>query len=267
MREGESRPRKGRIDQGGPTTRAPRSGDRAKPGDRANDRPRSNDLPIPEHITGAELDVTVTAELRTLPEAIREKVARLLVASAETIDEDPALALKFAQAAKSSAARVAVVREAVGLAAYAAGEYSLALNELRTVRRLTGSDEHIATMADAERGLGRPDKALELLSGVAEGSLSEAARIEVRLVAAGARNDLGQREAALMMLQVPALTSRYWDEPLVRLRYAYADQLAVLGRQEEALTWFDRIIGNDPEQFTDAEERWAQLSAATPGSS
>jgi tetratricopeptide (TPR) repeat protein len=226
----------------------------------ASDRPRDIGPVIPEGITGEELDVTVTAELRTLPEELRERVARLLVASAQAIDEDPVQALAFAQAAKKHAARVAVVREAVGLSAYAAGEFALALNELRTVRRLTGSDELVAAMADAERGLNRPAKALELLTSVNEAALSEPTRIEMRLVAAGARADLGQGEAALLTLQIPALTAPYWDEPYVRLRYGYADHLARQGRVEEAATWFERIARQDTEQFTDADVRWAELS-------
>ncbi len=226
----------------------------------ASDRPRDIGPVIPEGITGEELDVTVTAELRTLPEELRERVARLLVASAQAIDVDPVQALAFAQAAKKHAARVAVVREAVGLSAYAAGEFALALNELRTVRRLTGSDELVAAMADAERGLNRPAKALELLTSVNEAALSEPTRIEMRLVAAGARADLGQGEAALLTLQIPALTAPYWDEPYVRLRYGYADHLARQGRVEEAATWFERIARQDTEQFTDADVRWAELS-------
>lgn len=257
-RPAQSRPRP-KVTSGSSGSDRPR-GERPG-GDRpASDRPRDTGPLIPEGITGEELDVTVTAELRTLPEELRERVARLLVASAQAIDEDPVQALAFAQAAKKHAARVAVVREAVGLSAYAAGEFALALNELRTVRRLTGSDELVATMADAERGLNRPAKALELLASVNESALTEPTRIEMRLVAAGARADLGQGEAALLTLQIPALTAPYWDEPYVRLRYGYADQLARQGRVEEAATWFERIARQDTEQFTDADARWAELS-------
>ena len=42
------------------------------------------------------------------------------------------------------------------------GRYAEALRELRTVRRLSGSSEHLPIMADCERGLGRPERALAL---------------------------------------------------------------------------------------------------------
>jgi tetratricopeptide (TPR) repeat protein len=197
------------------------------------------------------------AELRTLPEGMRENVARLLVATEANLDDDPQLALRFAQAAKKKAARVAMVREAVGLAAYAAGDYTLALSELRAVRRMSGSDEHLATMADCERALGRPRKALELLASVPESQLSSGATIEARLVGAGARRDLGQPEAAAVLLDIGALTSDSVDESIGRLRYAYADLLIELGRLEEARTWFTRA--GETEALLDVEERLTEL--------
>ena len=190
---------------------------------------------------------------------MREVVARLLVATEFTIDEDPALALRFALAAKAKAARVSLVREAVALAAYAHGDFAQALKELRAVRRMTGSDEHVATMADCERALGRPRKALELLSGVSEGSLSTPARIEARLVAAGARRDLGQPDAAAVILAIPELSSTLRDECFGRLRYAYADVLVELGRTDEAIGWFERAA--DTEAELDTAERIEELTS------
>jgi tetratricopeptide (TPR) repeat protein len=214
---------------------------------------------VPEHITGEELDRTVLAELRTLPEGLQEQVAKLLVAIEESLDEDPRLAWEYAQAAKRKAARVSVVREAAGVAAHAAGQYAQSLAELRAVRRMTGSDEHVALMADCERGLGRPRKALELLASVPEDSLSEDARIESRIVAAGARRDLGQVDAALVTLAIPALRSTAMTDWIGRLQYAYADTLAELGRFDEARTWFTKA--GRTEADLDVPERLAQLAS------
>ncbi len=230
------------------------------------DRPERAAGPrIPDDITGQEIDRRVAAELRTLPEGLAEKVARLLVAVSMTIDDDPEAALAFAREAKRKAARVAPVREAVALAAYAAGDYAEALSELRAVRRMTGDDAHVPLMADCERGLGRPRKALELLASVPEDSLPPEARVEARIVAAGARRDLGQPEAALLLLQVPALNSRRTDLAIARLRYAYADTLAELGRTDEAALWFERAMAADPEATTDAADRLAELQGVTFG--
>jgi hypothetical protein len=78
-------------------------------------------------------------------------------------------------------------------------------------------------------------------------------------VASGARRDLGQPEAALLLLQVPALSSRRTEEWLPRLRYAYADTLLELGRGDEARTWFERAAQADPDGITDADERLAEM--------
>ena len=175
------------------------------------------------------------------------------------LDEDPDKALEFANEAKRKAGRVPVVREAVGVAAYAAGDFSLALSELRAVRRMTGDDSLVPVMADCERGLGRPRKALDLIADVDQKSLDEASRVECLIVASGARRDLGQPEAALVLLQVPALNARRTESWLARLRYAYADTLAELGRLEEARAWFERAAAVDPEGDTDAADRLAEM--------
>lgn len=203
--------------------------------------------------------------MRTLPEGLSEQVARLLVATSYFLDEDPERALQYAREAKRKAGRVAVVREALGLAAYAAGDFAEALSELRAVRRMTGSDDDLAMMADCERGLGRPRKALELLTSVPETSLSPEARIECRIVAAGARRDLEQPDAALLLLQIPALNSRTKEPWLARLRYAYADALLALGRTDDAIMWFTKAMSVDDEAETDAAERLAELEGVTFG--
>ena len=205
----------------------------------------------------------MAAELRTLPEGLAEQVARLLVATSIYLAEDPELALQFANEAKRKAGRVSVVREAAGRAAYAAGDFAGALSELRAVRRMTGSDEDLAIMADCERGLGRPRKALELLASVPEKSLPEETAIECRIVGAGARCDLGQPDAALLLLQIPALTQRRTEPWLARLRYAYADTLLALGRVQEARTWFERAAAVDEDDSTDAGDRLAELDGVT----
>src|SRR4051794_29709993 len=96
----------------------------------SEDRPRTTDQatydgpPIDEAITGQELDRSVAQQLRGLPEKLAARVARHLVAAGQLMDSDPATAYKHALAARARAARIAVVREACGEAAYAAGEYS-----------------------------------------------------------------------------------------------------------------------------------------------
>jgi tetratricopeptide (TPR) repeat protein len=197
--------------------------------------------------------------LRTLPEGLAELVARHLAAAALVLADDPDLALAHARAASRRAGRVAVVREAVGVAAYAAGDYAAALTELRAASRISGSAEYLPMIADCERGLGRPERALALASAPEAGSLDRDGKVEMLIVAAGARRDMGQPEAAVLTLQVPALEARSGEGWLPRLRYAYADALVEVGRLAEARRWFARAAEADPEGATDAAERLDEL--------
>jgi tetratricopeptide (TPR) repeat protein len=160
-------------------------------------------------------------------------------------DDDLETALKHVRYAKKLAGRVSVVRESAGVIEYLAGEYGAALNEFRAVRRMTGSDEFIAMMADCERGLGRPEKALDFLKSVPMDKLSKETQLEALLVAAGARSDLGQLDAALVMLNIPALTTLPAGDHRARLQEAYSDLLERAGRAKEAETWRAKALKSD----------------------
>ncbi|MEU8664531.1 Replicase polyprotein 1ab [Actinoplanes philippinensis] len=185
------------------------------------------------------------------------------MAAGQIIDEDSELALNHAIAARRLASRIAVVREAVGLAAYAAGDWTTAIAELRTYHRMTGRQTHLAELADCERALGRPERAIDLFRGADVANLEKAGAIELLIVAAGARGDLGQHDAAVAMLQVKELTGEEDAEWAARLRYAYADALLAAGRREEAREWFARTAAVDEEQVTDAAERLLELDGVT----
>ncbi|MFG3701938.1 Replicase polyprotein 1ab [Micromonospora sp. NPDC047620] len=195
----------------------------------------------------------------SLAKPVAETVARHLVATGQLIDEDPAEALAHALAARRLASRIAAVREAVGLAAYHAGEWQTAIAELRTYHRMTGLQSHLAVLADCERALGRAERAIDLFRGADREKLDQAVAIELLIVAAGARGDLGQKDAAVAMLQVPELTAEAAEPWTARLRYAYADALLAVGRREEAREWFSRAADVDTEGETDAAERLLEL--------
>ncbi|WP_432879446.1 hypothetical protein ACQPYH_33050 [Kribbella sp. CA-245084] len=199
------------------------------------------------------------AELRSLPRTLADLVAQHLVASGRFLDDDPELAYQHARVARRLASRLGGVREAVAITAYLAEHYDEALTEFRAVRRMTGNHEVIAMMADCERALGRPDKALALTKDKHVSELSEPTQIELLIVAAGARRDMGQTAAAIQTLDVPELSKRTRAEWLPRLRYAYADALEEAGRTDEALVWFHRAAGADGDGLTGAAERAARL--------
>lgn len=219
---------------------------------------RADEPALPDSVTGHELERHVRRDLGTLSKENATEVARHLVMAGQLIDVDAELALKHALAAQRRAGRVGVVREAAGLAAYHAGDFEMALRELRTARRLTGSQEHLPVMADCERGLGRPERALALAAGPEARSLDRPGQLELTMVVAGARIDLGQPEAAVVTLQVPELKRRPTPataEVTARLMSAYSDALDAAGRGDEARTWLERAAETDPGGSTGAAER------------
>lgn len=207
-----------------------------------------------------DLDRDARAELRSLPASLADKVATHLVAAGHLLDEDPQRARDHAWYARSLAPRLAVVREAAGITAYRAGDYSAALAELRAVRRMTGDPSHLPVLADAERGLGRPDRALALARDPDVRRLDPAARVELAIVASGARRDRGEHEAAVVALQGAALDSDRLQPWTMRLWYAYAEALLDAGRTAEARRWFESVAAIDEAGDTDAEERLAAIT-------
>ena len=214
-------------------------------------------LRISDAITADQLDPAARAELRTLPSDLADSVARHLVASG--LEEDPGQAYLYAKQARNLAARVGVVREACGIAAYRAGEWAEALAELRAARRLTGRESSLPLMADSERALGRLDRALAIVQGPEARTVDRATQIELAIVESGIRRDQGLADAALLALQVPELTDGRRHPWSARLFYAYADALLEMGRGDEARDWFARAAAADTDQETDAAERFEEL--------
>jgi tetratricopeptide (TPR) repeat protein len=191
---------------------------------------------------------------------LAEKVARFLVAAENALlDDDFETARAYVDVAKFDAGRVAPVREAAAIVYYLSGDYEAALSELRAVRRMTGSQSFVPLMADCERGLGRPQKALDFIKGIDMNLLDTETRIEVLLVASGARADLGQLDAAVLVLQVPELNKLPDGDIKARLQYGYADALLAAGRREDAHTWMKKASASDINDITDAQERLETL--------
>jgi len=255
--------RSDRTDRTDRTDRPARSGDWKRPSARKGDdqAPRTRDQQeydgpdLPEDITGAELDRSVSAQLKGLPEKLASRVARHLAAAGLLIDEDPETAYRHTLAARARAPRLAVVREAAGEAAYASGHYAEALADLRAAKRMNGATAYLPIMADCHRALGQPEQAVKLAKSPSVAGFPSAAKAEMTIVEAGARRDMGQLDAALRTLELAPLSSKSRETWVVRLRYAYADTLEAAGREEDALAWFHRTDAIDGEQLTDAADR------------
>ena len=184
--------------------------------------------------------------------------AHLLMAGT-LAEEDPALAWRHARAARSKGGRIAVVRETVGLVAYRAGEWAEAIAELRAARRMSGGPGQLPVIADCERALGHPEKAIELSRSAEAADLDPGSAAELRIVVAGARADLGQLDAALAHLEGALGTDA--DEAFSARRfYAYADLLLQANRRAEAVDWFMKAAEADPDEETDAGDRLTELA-------
>lgn len=202
----------------------------------------------------------VRGELTTLDRYTADAVARHLVAAGELLDEDPEAALAHARAARARSGRIAAVREAVGIAAYACGDWAQALAELRAARRMGSKSPLLPLIADCERGVGRPERAIELARTPEAERLTGDEADELKIVIAGARSDLGQLDQALAILSSPQPDPSRRGQTAARLFYVYADTLLALGRRDEALQWFINTAAADIEGATDAEERITELS-------
>ncbi|HYB49195.1 MAG TPA: tetratricopeptide repeat protein [Streptosporangiaceae bacterium] len=203
------------------------------------------------------LDHEARSQLNSLPNDLADSVARYLVAAG--MAEDPEQGHAYARAARRLAARVGVVREACGIAAYRTGRWAEALSELRAARRMTGRDDYLPVMADCERALGRPDRALALLRDADVSRIDRATQIELRIVESGIRRDQGLADAAVLVLQVPELTSSRPGPGSARLFYAYADALLAADRADEARDAFARAAAADADGETDAADRLDEL--------
>lgn len=234
----------------------------ARPG-REDRPPRPREPELPEGVDAGLLDRSLRSELRTLSKENAEGVGGHLVMVGRALDaENFDLALEHAQTAARRAGRVAGVRETLGVVHYRRGEWTKALAEFRTARRLSGTDHLLPLIADTERGLGRPERALDLAASPEASRLARAEQIELAIVVAGARSDLGQHAAAVLHLR-DIVSGGSGKEPwAARLRYAYAAALEADGQQELAQEWYHRAAEVDVAGETDAAELLGEDSGA-----
>ena len=272
----DQRPEKrtGKRTDGRPTARSAQGAGQGRDGRRARRRDDRRDTvpdrtedqkiydgpPIPDDVSAKDLDKQARQALQSLPEKLAERVSRHLVMAGLLMQDDPETAYLHALAARARASRNGLIREACGETAYAAGKFAEALSEFRAARRMNGQQHYAPMMADCERALGRPEKALAYDTPELRSKLDDAGQIELSIVVAGARRDLGQVEAALRLLETEPLHSKSRADWVARLRYAYADTLLDAGRREDAIEWFHRVVAVDGNKATDAEDRLAALN-------
>lgn len=213
-----------------------------------------NEPAIPEEVLHETVDPDLAREMSSLSKENAERAAQHLLAAAFFVDTDPRRAHLHGVAASARAGRVGRVREVAGYAAYHAREFEIAIRELRAANRISGDGSMWPVLADSERGIGRPEKAIEMAKDPQVKLLDIDGQIEMKIVVAGARRDLKQTEAAVATLKCAELENETasWAP---RLRYAYADALEANGDHKNAQKWFVKSAEIDINQETDANER------------
>lgn len=238
---------------------ADRNGRPSQSRDAAAQSDRPSGPRLPDDVEAKQLSPEVRRELTTLDKATADYVAKHLVMAGDLLEEDPEAALEHARAARGRASRIAAIREAVGIAAYHCGDWAQALSELRAARRMGSKSPLLALIADCERGVGRPERAIELGRSPEAEQLTGDDADELKIVLAGARCDLGQPAQALALLSNPPLDSTRTGQTAARLFYVYAETLLALDRTNDAVQWFLHAAAADLEGVTDAEDRVAEL--------
>ena len=227
-------------------TRAPmRSNDRRVINDENKRVRKFAEPPIPEEVTGKELEKREAFALQSLAVDNAERVAKHLVALTMFLESNPERAYWHGQSAAFRAGRIAIVRERAGIAALNCQKFQEAQKELRAAQRISGSPSVIPYLAQCELALGNPRKTLEIAGSVDPKVLSSAERVELRLAAAGARSALGQYDAAVVTLTCSELTQSdaLWSK---KLRNSYAEALTRAGRSDEAKRFREKY----PQSFT-----------------
>ncbi len=220
-----------------------------------------NEPEVPLEITGKELPGELKSELRTLPEGLATFVAKHMVAASLNLEDDPELAHRHALAAKTgSATRVAAVREIVGVTAYAIEDWATALSELQAAKRISGQVELLPLIADCYRGLGKPEKAIEILQSNEAAKLNVDEYSELVLVAAGARKDQGNAQAAMALVKNNVMIKGKPEFSALRLRYFYAETALEIGERATALEWFQKCLQLDIHDEFDVKNKIRELS-------
>lgn len=199
----------------------------------------------------------VRAELKHVARRGRaDEAAELVEAVVDAYErEDFAEALGPGLKAKEIAPRSATVRELLGLVHYRLGRWKEAQRELAAYRRLSGRHDEDHVLADCERALGRPQRALEILDGMKSSEVGEEVLVEGLVVAAGALEDLGRHSEAVELLMRGPVRPRAIRPYHLRLWYSLADALEKAGRRRESRPWWDMIYAEDPDFFDVAERR------------
>ena len=209
-----------------------------------------NALPWPEEIFDMDLDPELRAELESVG-GTSGALAKHLLSVEVLAEDDPEAAYQHALRIRERIPRLALGRQTLCIAAYRTGRYREAIKEEAAYRRTSNKFDLVAIAADSERGLGRPQRALAMVTEFESAGLDADTLTELLIVAGGARQDLGDVDAARIFLQ-KAVRAAKSPMAMARSRFALG-QLLIESDPQQARKWLQAASDIDEESvWTDA---------------
>lgn len=215
--------------------------------DRRPDEPK-----MPKGMEWSMLSKDERERLRGLSKEHAENIGLHILAAFALEESDPELALEHAKWVARQASRIDFARETLAFVAYRQGDYKLSLREFRTAYRMNGFLDYLPFIADCERGVGEPKKAVELALSDEGKQLHGAPKVEMFLVYAGALGDLEMWDKAIEVVHTVGRSQGLPGE--YRMRAVQAEQyfLEEAGRSKEAEQLND-LLDRLEDQYADEE--------------
>ena len=214
---------------------------------------RPGEPKMPKGIEWSMLSSDDRERLRGLSKEHAENIGLHILAAYTLEERDPELALEHAKWVAHQASRIDFARETLAFVAYRQGDYKLALREFRTAFRMNGFLDYLPFIADCERGMGEPKKAIETAMSDDAKYLRGESKAEMFLVYAGALGDLELWDKAIEIVHTLGRSKGLAGE--YRMRAVQAEQyfLEQAGRSDEAVA-LDQLLDKLELQYADAEE-------------
>ena len=214
---------------------------------------RPGEPKMPKGIEWSMLSTDDRERLRGLSKEHAENIGLHILAAYTLEERDPELALEHAKWVAHQASRIDFARETLAFVAYRQGDYKLALREFRTAFRMNGFLDYLPFIADCERGMGEPKKAIETAMSDDAKYLRGESKAEMFLVYAGALGDLELWNKAIEIVHTLGRSKGLAGD--YRMRAVQAEQyfLEQAGRSDEAVA-LDQLLDKLELQYADAEE-------------
>ena len=208
---------------------------------------------MPKGMEWSMLSKDEKERLRGLAKEHAENIGLHILAAFALEEDDPEAAMAHATWVAKQASRIDFARETLAFIAYRQGNYKLAVREFRTAHRMNGYSDYLPFIADCERGLGEPKKAIDIALSDEAKSLQGESKAELFLVYAGALSDVGLGEKAIEVVHKLG-RSKGLDGPY-RMRAIQAEQLFLeeLGRNEDAAK-LDDVLDSLEQQYADVDD-------------